>query len=330
MATSRAGTSPSNGNSPPTLLVSVAYVGNQTVRQFLDRDINAATYIGGGTSCRPLAATQKRLIEALMWDGWGNANYHSMQIAVNKNLSHGLFIKGAYTWSKAISLADDDGWQALPLTNMPSALDRNRAVTGYDRPHMLVMSWVYELPWGAGKRFALSGVANHVFGGWRMNGIYSAYSGTPFTVTASTASLNTPGSTQTADQIGDIVKIGDVGPGTQYFQVESFRDPNFQRPAGTYRFGTIGRNSLRGPGFQRADLVLFKDFRITERFVLQFRAESFNFTNTPRFNNPSANVSNMTVNQSTGAITNVNNFMAITSAFDGNERKFRFGLRLSF
>jgi hypothetical protein len=315
---------------PANLLVSLAYVGNQTVRQFLDRDINAATYIGGGTSSRPLAATQKRLIEALMWDGWGNANYHSMQIAVNKNLSHGLFVKGAYTWSKAISLADDDGWQALPLTNIPSELDRNRSVTGYDRPHMLVMSWVYELPWGAGKRFALSGVANQVFGGWRMNGIYSAYSGTPFTVTASTASLNTPGSSQTADQIGDIVKIGDVGPGTQYFKVDSFRDPNFQRPTGTYRFGTMGRNSLRGPGFQRADLVLFKDFRLTERFVLQFRAESFNFTNTPRFNNPTANVSNMTVNQSTGAITNVNNFMAITSAFDGNERKFRFGLRLSF
>ena len=78
------------------------------------------------------------------------------------------------------------------------------------------------------------------------------------------------------------------------------------------------------------DLVLFKDFRLSERFVLQFRAESFNFTNTPHFNNPSSNVSSMTVDQKTGAITNVNNFMAITSAFAGSERKFRFGLRLSF
>lgn len=75
---------------------------------------------------------------------------------------------------------------------------------------------------------------------------------------------------------------------------------------------------------------MFKDFRFYERVTVQFKAEAFNFTNTPRFNNPGANVSNMTVNQTTGAITNTNNFMAITSAFDGQERKFRFGLRLSF
>jgi hypothetical protein len=320
---------------PADFLVSLGYVGNQTVRQFLDINVNAATYIGGGNSSRPLAATQGRLIDAYMWDGWGNANYHSMQVAVNKNLSHGLFMKGAYTWSKAINMTDEDGWASLPFTDMPSQLERNRAVAGYDRPHMLTMGWVYELPWGNGRRFNLSGVANQVFGGWRINGIYSAYSGTPFTVSASTASLNTPGSTQTADQIGDIKKIGDVGPGTQYYDVTSFRDPNFQRPTGTYRFGTMGRNALYGPGIQRVDLVLFKDFRITERFVLQFRAESFNFTNTPQFNNPSANVSNMTVDPTTGAITNVNNFMAITSTYSqssglGSERKFRFGLRLTF
>jgi hypothetical protein len=314
---------------PADFLVSVGYVGNQSVRQFLDINVNAATYIGGGNTSRPLYATQGRLIDAYMWDGWGNANYHSLQVAINKNLSHGLFMKGAYTWSKAINMSDEDGWASLPFTDMPSQLGRNRAVAGYDRPHMLVLSWVYELPWGKGQRFNLSGVANQVFGNWRMNGIYSAYSGTPFTVTASSASLNTPGSTQTADQIGEIKKLGSFGPGTQYYDVTSFRDPNFQRPAGTYRFGTMGRNVLYGPGFQKVDLVLFKDFRLTERFTLQFRAESFNFTNTPRFNNPSSNVSNMTLD-STGKITNVNNFMAITSTFTGSERKFRFGLRLTF
>jgi hypothetical protein len=195
---------------------------------------------------------------------------------------------------------------------------------------MLVMSWIYELPFGKNKTYALSGLAEHIAGGWRINGIYSAYSGTPFTVSASTNSLNTPGSSQTADQIAEIVKIGDVGPGTQYYAVTSFRDPNFQRPSNVYRFGTMGRNRMRGPGFTKADLAMFKDFKIRERFTLQFKAEAFNFTNTPRFNNPNANVSGMTVNASTGAITNTNNFMAITSAFDGQERKFRFGLRLSF
>jgi hypothetical protein len=315
---------------PAEFLVSAGYVGNQTVHHFLDRDVNAATYIGGGNTSRPLYAAHGRLIEALMWDGWASANYHSFQSAINKDFSHGLFLKGAYTFSKAISLADEDGWQALPLTNMPSALRRNRSVTGYDRPHMFVMSWIYEMPFGKNKPYALSGLADKIAGGWRINGIYSAYSGTPFTVSASTNSLNTPGSSQTADQIAEIVKIGDIGPGTQYYAVTSFRDPNFQRPANTYRFGTMGRNSMRGPGFQKADLAMFKDFKIRERFTLQFKAEAFNFTNTPRFNNPNSNVSSMTVNATTGEVINTNNFMAVTSAFDGQERKFRFGLRLSF
>ncbi|MFN0106242.1 MAG: hypothetical protein ACKV2U_29645, partial [Bryobacteraceae bacterium] len=164
-------------------------------------------------------------------------------------------------------------------------------------------------------------------GGWRINGIYSAYSGTPFTVSAAGASLNAPGSNQTADQIGELVKLGQAGPGSQYYDVTSFRDPNFQRPANTFRFGSMGRNSVRGPGFQRTDLAMFKDFKFTERFVLQFKAEAFNFTNTPRFGNPASNVSNMTINAA-GAVVNTNNFMAIT--FAEGERKFRFGLRLTF
>ncbi|MCC7343137.1 MAG: TonB-dependent receptor [Bryobacterales bacterium] len=311
---------------PANFLVSAGYVGNQTVRQFLDRDINAAP-VGSGPLGRPLVATQNRRIETLMWDGWASSNYHSLQVAINKEFSKGLFMKGAYTYSKAINMSDDDGWAGLPLTNLEEALYRNRALAGYDRTNMFVMSWVYELPFGKGRPVDLGGLANWIAGGWRINGVYSAYDGTPFTVSANSNSLNAPGSSQTADQIGELKKIGDVGPGTQYYAVESFRDPNFQRPANVYRFGSMGRNSVRGPGFQKVDLALFKDFRLTERFVLQFKAESFNFTNTPRFGNPAANVSSMTMSP-TGAITNANNFMAITSASD--ERKFRFGLRLTF
>ena len=72
---------------------------------------------------------------------------------------------------------------------------------------------------------------------------------------------------------------------------------------------------------------MFKDFKCTERITVQFKVEAFNFTNTPRFGNPAANVSNMTLNAS-GGVVNANNFMAITSA--EGERKFRFGLRMSF
>lgn len=311
---------------PSEFLISAGYVGNQTVRQFLDRDINAAP-IGTGPQGRPLAASQNRLIEALMWDGWANSNYHALQVAVNKNTSRGLFMKGAYTWSKAINMADEDGWAGLPITSLVSEMGRNRGLAGYDRTHMLAMSWVYELPWGRGRPMGLSGIADAIAGGWRINGVYSAYSGTPFTVTASANSLNAPGSNQVADQVADLIKIGGVGPGAQYYSISSFRDPNVQRAPNTFRFGNMGRNSVRGPGYQKVDLALFKDFRITERFVLQFKAESFNFTNTPRFGNPAANVSAMSVN-SVGEVLNANNFMAITAASE--ERKFRFGLRLTF
>jgi hypothetical protein len=312
---------------PGELIANVGYVGNQTVRQFLDKDINAAP-IGSGPQGRPLVRTQNRLIETLMWDGWASSNYHALQASLNKSMAKGLFLKGAYTWSKSINMSDEDGWAGLPITNLEEALYRNRALAGYDRTHMFVMSWVYELPIGKGKAMGLNGLADKIAGGWRINGIYSAYSGTPFTVTAAATSLNAPGSpTQTADQIGELVKIGGVGPGAQYYAVTSFRDPNFQRPANTFRFGTMGRNSVRGPGFQKADLAMFKDFKFTERFVLQFKAEAFNFTNTPRFGNPAANVSNMTLTAN-GDVANANNFMAITGA--EGERKFRFGLRLTF
>jgi len=311
---------------PADFLVSAGYVGNQTVRQFLDRDINAAP-IGTGPQGRPLVRTQNRAIETLMWDGWGNSNYHSLQVAVNKNMSRGLFMKGAYTWSKAINMSDDDGWAGLPISSLDSELWRNRGLAGYDRQHMFVMSWVYELPFGQGKQYAMSGFKDKIAGGWRINGVYSAYTGTPFTVTAAATSLNAPGSTQLADQIAEPVKTGAVGPGTQYYNVTAFRDPNVGRASTSFRFGNMGRNSIRGPGFQKVDLAMFKDFRLTERFILQFKAESFNFTNTPRFGNPAANVSAMAVNAA-GDVLNSNNFMAITSASD--ERKFRFGLRLSF
>ncbi len=313
---------------PADFLLSVGYVGNQTVRQFADRDINAAP-VGTGPQGRPLAATQGRIIGALMWDGWANANYHALQVALNKNLSRGLFMKGAYTWSKAINMTDEDGWAGMPITNLDAALHRNRGVAGYDRTQMFVMSWVYELPWGKGQPIPLRGFADTLLGGWRINGIYSAYTGLPFTVSAGGASLNAPGSNNQADQVADFQKLGDKGLGTRYYSPGAFRDPNVLRPAGVFRFGTTGRNSMRGPGFQKADLAMFKDFRITERFVAQFKAEAFNFTNTPIFSNPNGNVSQMAWDAA-GNITNPVNFMSILDTAAASERRFRLGVRVSF
>ena len=99
------------------------------------------------------------------------------------------------------------------------------------------------------------------------------------------------------------------------------------------RFGNAGFNSLRGPHLYNLDLGLFRNFRITERVQLQFRAEAFNLTNTPHFDLPGNNVSDMVLNG--GRIQDLGGFSEITAVTnlgrDGiDERQFRFGLRLSF
>jgi hypothetical protein len=205
-------------------------------------------------------------------------------------------------------MADDDGTQGLLFSYLPH-LDRNRALAGYDIPHIFQLGAVYELPFGKGKSMAQTGVPSLLLGGWQANGIFSAVMGRPFTVSASAGSLDAPGSTQTADQIkDDVERIGSLG--------EFYDRSAFAAPAGAARFGTTGRNILRGPGMVNLDFSLFRDFPVKERIKLQFRAEAGNLSNTPHFSNPDGNV-------------NSGNFMRITSA-ENDQRTIRFGLRLSF
>lgn len=313
---------------PGDISASLGYVGTETVHQMLDIDINAAPP-GGGPAGRPLAATQNRLITMQMWDGSASGNYHSLQLAVNRQFSHGLLLKGAYTWSKAINWTDEDGWTGIPTFNWGPMQQRNRAVSGYDRAHMFTLGFVYEMPFGKGKSWVNHGFASHLLGGWQTNGTMAAYTGTPFNISASGAELNAPGNSQTADQVkaGKVAILGEIGANKSWF------DPlAFQQPTGV-RFGTTGRNTLFGPGVWNMNLSLFRTFKITERVKTEFKAEAYNFTNTPKFSNPSANVSSMVLN-SDGSIRALNNYSSITSTLPNlaapSERQIRFGLRLSF
>jgi hypothetical protein len=115
-----------------------------------------------------------------------------------------------------------------------------------------------------------------------------------------------------------VEKLGGIGAAVSGVPDGRYFDPTAFANVTAVRFGTTGRNILRGPGLENFDLSLFHAFTITERFRLEFRAESFNFTNTPRFNNPVSGVT-------------ASNFMVITST-NANfpERQFRFGLRLTY
>ncbi len=297
---------------PADFVVSFGYVGTQTVRQLADLELNWSPVNGGNTGRQYYPYTNG--IE--YWNGWLSANYHSLQIAINRRFTNGLFVKGAYTYSKAINRTDDDGWAGVSW-NDPALLHRNRAQAGYNRPHMLQLATVYELPWGReGDSWA-----NQIIRNWQVNGIFSVNQNTPFTVTSSSA-INNRNNLQTADQVKpEVQKLGGIGTGQPYYDRDAFaaitRVPGVS--CTNYDcYGNSGRNILRGPTWVNLDLSVFRVFPLTEDFSLEFRSEFFNFTNTPHFNNPNGN-------RSSGS------FMYITSTSDNApERVVRFALKLKW
>jgi hypothetical protein len=194
---------------------------------------------------------------------------------------------------------------------IPEYYDLNRSVSGLDRRHNLQFTNIVSLPFGRGQKWLNDGgILSAIAGNWQTNSIIAVMSGRPFSVTASANSLNAPGNTQRADQVKPEVEIlGGVGRGTPYFDTTAFA------PVTEARFGTAGFNSLYGPGRFNWDFSLFRTFNVTEGSRLEFRAEAFNFTNTPKFGNPAANVNNA-------------GFGEITSASE--ERQFQVGLRFEF
>jgi len=319
--------------------IEIGYVGTGTRNQFGDLNINVAQT---PNSTRALQQKYGRTANTLMWDGFVSTSYHALQVAVNRRYSSGLFVKGAYTWSKAINFFDDSGWAGLPLFNAATDIGRNRGLAGYDIPHNVQVGTAYELPFGNGKKWLTDGVASAVFGGWTLSGIGNITSGRPLNVTAAAGSLNAPGNTQTPDLIGEISYPKNTGGGTQWFDPNAFRPVEFSPEwlasvaGGTprpFRFGTSGRSVLRGPGFANLDLSLVRSFRITERITTDFRVDAFNFTNTPLFNNPGTNASSPSrdaqgnILRDANGNLRTNGFGQVLSAAQ-TQRQFRFGFRI--
>ena len=166
-------------------------------------------------------------------------------------------------------------------------------------------------------------------GGWTLNGLRVLYSGLPFSVTASSTSLNMPGASQKADQVkGNVQQLGNIGTAGAFF------DPLAFAPITAAKFGNAGTNSLRGPGEVHLDLGLTRTFKVGERVQMQFRAEGLNFTNTPHFANPGGNVSSLVKNPD-GSVKDLAGYAQVQSVAntgrDGiDERIFRFNLHINF
>lgn len=298
---------------PASFAGSIGYVGTRTVHENALYSVNAGTP-GSGNGGRPLASSGYVVDETFI-EPVGAASYNALQAQLDRRLTNGLQVTVAYTYSKAIDNLDNELGTFLFYG---AGFARNRAAAGYDRTQNYRTAWLADLPFGAGKQWAQNGIAAKLLGGWQVNGIFSAYSGIPFTVTASGGSLSAPDQTQTADQVKPVVaKLGGIGASSPYF------DPTAFAPITQVRFGTSGRNLLRGPGLVNLDAALFRNFRVKERLDFQFRAESYNLSNTPHFSNPSANASSGGFLTITTALSRANNV-------EGGERQFRLALRISF
>jgi hypothetical protein len=306
---------------PFSLVGSVGYVATRSIHQFASIELNTAPP-GGGEAGKELVKKFGRSASTQLHSPWQTSLYDSMQVTLDRRFTSGLFIKTAYTWAKAIGYNRDSGEGCCTFTH-PSVQYRQRALQDYNRSHTLRVAGIWELPFGPNKPWVQSGFGGAVLGGWQVNGIFSSYTGTPFTVTSSGTSLNAPGNTQVADQVlPEVKKLGNVGRGVPFY------DPLAFRPVTQVRFGNVGRNTLVGPGVVNLDLGLFRAFRVSEGKELQFRVDARNVTNTPHFSNPGASASNMTFNPD-GTLLSSGNFFSITGA-RSDERQIRFGLRFSF
>lgn len=281
------------------------YVGTRGIRIPLGLNINPAP-IGGGNAGRLLNSNPSVCPTA---NCWGDINavtpfkvtyYDSLQTRLTHRFNAGTEVGFVYTFSKAIDYGENEGAVFHPF---PADWGSNKALAGFDRPHNFQAYGVYELPFGRNKRWAQHGVANLLAGGWQLNWILSRYSGVPLTITSNINSSNALGSTNTPDLVGPIVILGNVqaldpttgkpatcaatDPSCHYFQISSFAPV----PTGQTRYGTAGRDILRGPGFFDLDTGLLRNFPITERVKFQFRVDAFAVTNTPNFGNPQTNIS---------------------------------------
>jgi hypothetical protein len=172
------------------------------------------------------------------------------------------------------------------------------------------LTFIGEAPFGKGKRWLQSGLGGKLLGGWDLDAVSTLRTGTPFTITASNTTLNAVGSTQFADCLSAPREIGNI---YQWYDKSAFASPS----AG--RFGTCGTNNVRGPGVVNLDLGLSRNFAVTERLQLKFRAEMFNITNTPHHSNPTGNISSGTFMQALG--------IANTGRDGIDERTVRFSMR---
>ena len=300
---------------PYDISVDAAYVGARGVGGWAGLDINAPVRLGVGDAGRPYASVGR--IQPL-WS-WGqrlDTEYNSLQVALNKPFTRGFMFKGAYTLAKAMNHHDQDG-RATLAWNTPGTFDLNWGPAGFDRRHNFQLGFAYQLPWQSTGSY--DSIVKALYQDWQINGLFAAFSGTPFHVTASGTSLNTPQNTQTANLNGEFTVLGNVAPNGTWFDTSAFSQPT------TVAFGNVTRNQFYGPGGKNFDFSLFRAFAMGGTRRLEFRVEANNLFDWVVLANPQ---NSMTVG-TFGQITGIAGDAALANAAY-RERQVRLGLRFSF
>src|SRR5690348_6997091 len=157
---------------PGDILLNVGYVGNHLVHEFNGRDADAGP-LGEGNDGSPLFAAFQRPQSSgtFLFNGYLDSHYNSLQVSLNRHVTNGLFLQGAYTYSKVIGFMDDEGWEnglnfnCTPNSLLPNGCQSlNRHTLSFDHTHVLKMAFIYDLPFGAGQKFASTGAASAILG----------------------------------------------------------------------------------------------------------------------------------------------------------------------
>jgi hypothetical protein len=320
------------------------YVATRSVRQLGFIDTNASQIPFTNLATEPLYQRWGRTAATTFLEPLGTGQYNSLQASLSRRFSKGLMMNVNYTWGKSINLVNASS--ATPNIQSQYYLSMNRAPTEFDLTHNLAITNIWDLPFGRGQQWlGGKGAVTQIVSGWQLNNLISIFSGFPFNVTGD-CSAAWPGNSPT--MINIIGSPKQIGSKSGYWYdpsafAETF-DPNNPGSCLTGSLGTSGFYNLRGPGTFNWDIGLFRDFAITERLHVQFRAEAFNLTNTPHFGGtmssgciPDNAIGDAnSIDQKTGRVIDPGAFMTLDNgvcdlAREGiDERQFRLGLRIQF
>lgn len=291
------------------LMASAAYVGSRSSRLDMIIAANTALYSAAGSPQEVQARKPyPYMVTTQYGTDWGRGDYHALQTKLHRRFQDGLFFLAAYTWSKSM----DNGasaWFGRPPQDSHHP-ESSRGPSDYDRTHSMIISSIYELPVGVGKRWLNHGLTSRVLGAWQANTMTTLQSGAPINLIVR----------------GDVANVGNT--------VQDYARPNLvgdPRPehrtnaiwylpqlfaAPVFGYGNFGRNVLRAAPAYNCDLSLIKSIALTERIRSEIRVEAFNVFNLMNPGTPETNV----LSPNAGRV----------SSISGRPREIQFAMKVSF